>query len=80
MASQHERRFQPNHLSNAPLVSGGDFTQVRITRVNARTPMNRADQRLTLLIWVCSACVALLLFSEVCRVVYIACVAITASS
>lgn len=72
MASQHERRFQPNLLSNAPPVSSGDFTQVRITRVNARTPMNRSEQRLALLIWVCSTCAALLLFSKVCRMVYFA--------
>jgi hypothetical protein len=78
VASQHERRFQPKPLSNAPPVSSGDFTQVRITRVNARGPMNRADQRLVLLIWVSSACAALLVTSEVCRAVYLACMAIFA--
>lgn len=58
MTSQRERRLQPRSLPDT-------FTRIEITRVNARVPMNRAEQRLTLLIWVCSICIALLALSEV---------------
>lgn len=58
MTSQLERRLQPRSLPDT-------FTRIEITRVNARVPMNRAEQRLALLIWVCSICIALLALSEV---------------
>ncbi|RZL01782.1 MAG: hypothetical protein EOP36_10085 [Rubrivivax sp.] len=70
MASQHERRFQPKPLSNTSLVSGGDATRIRITRVNARAPMSRMEQRVALLIWVGSICLVLLTLSEIIKLIY----------
>ena len=66
MTSYPERRLQPRPLSNALT------TRIPITRVNARVPMNRAEQRVALLIWVCSICMALLAVSEVCEMVDLA--------
>lgn len=57
MTSQHERRLQPRSMPDT-------FARIEITRVNARVPMNRAEQRLALLIWVCSICIALLTLSK----------------
>lgn len=71
MDRRRERRLQPNHLSSAPPLPGGDVTRIRITRVNARAPMNRAEQRVALLIWVCSICIALLALSEICEAVHL---------
>ena len=62
MNSQLERRLQPRSLPNA-------LTRIQITRVNARAPMNRAEQRVALLIWVCSICIALLTLSKIFEVV-----------
>lgn|GEM_PF-5868581 len=72
MDRRRERRLQPDHLSSAPPLPGGDVTRIRITRVNARVPMNRAEQRVALLIWVCSICIALLTLFEICAAVYLA--------
>lgn len=51
---------------------GGDVTRIRITRVNARVPMSRAEQRVVLLIWVCSICIALLTLFEIFAALYLA--------
>lgn len=69
MNSQRERRLQPRPLPNA-------LARIQITRVNARVPMNRAEQRVALLIWVCSICIALLAASKVCEMLYAVCLAI----
>lgn len=61
---------QPRPLSDAPLMSSGEATRIRITRVNARLPMNRMEQRLALLIWVCSICLVLLTLSEIIQAVW----------
>ncbi len=70
MVRQRERRFQPNLLSNAPLHSSGEVTRIRITRVNTRAPMSRAEQRVALLIWVGSICMVLLALSEIAKAIY----------
>lgn len=72
MDRRRERRLQPNHLLSAPPTPGGDVTRIRITRFNARVPMNRAEQRVLLLIWVCSICIALLTLFEICAAIYLA--------
>lgn len=72
MDRRREGRLQPNHLSSAPPLTGGDVTRIRITRVNARVPMNRAEQRVALLIWICSICIALLTLFEICEAVHLA--------
>lgn len=64
MNSQRERRLEPRPLPNA-------LPRIQITRVNARVPMNRAEQRVALLIWVCSICIALLTLSEICEAVHL---------
>lgn len=76
MDRRRERRLQPDHLSSAPPLPGGDITRIRITRFNARVPMNRAEQRVLLLIWVCSICIALLTASKICEMLYAVCLAI----
>ncbi|MBC7699219.1 hypothetical protein [Aquabacterium sp.] len=76
MDRQRERRFQPNTLFSAPPMQGGDLARIQITRVNARVPMNSAEQRVALLIWICSICMALLAASKVCEMLYLACLAI----
>jgi hypothetical protein len=53
------------------------LARIQITRVNARVPMNRAEQRVALLIWVCSICIALLAASKICEMLYAACLAIS---
>ncbi len=57
MNSQREQCFLAHPLS--------DLTRIPITRVNARVPMNRAEQRLMLLVWTCSICTVLLTISTV---------------
>lgn len=69
MNSQRERRLQPRPLPDT-------FPRIEITRVNARVPMNRAEQRVALLIWVCSICIALLGTSKICEWFYVVYLAI----
>lgn len=79
MHSPSNQRFQPSPQPDAFFAHGGDAARVRITRVNARAPMSRADQRMALLIWVCSVCAALLMLSEVIKLLYRASKALAAS-
>ncbi|MDO9004496.1 MAG: hypothetical protein Q7V20_13690 [Aquabacterium sp.] len=69
MNSQRERRLEPRPLPNA-------LPRIQITRVNARVPMNRAEQRVALLIWVCSICIAVLAATKICEILYEVCLAI----